>query len=371
MASYEGFRRDSNLSPAGIVGSMGTPSPGAGPIHNMPGMRHPSNKGGRLNVMNVNLDGQGGQGYYHQTPPPPPLAPPASQQLGHGTGAGYYGRGSGNGHNQIGSNEYYGKYEIEFNHHNQNNHHHSHQGQIKPGAHLEHTHGPLQQTPGGFGFNSKSAGVQFNGPSAAYYNNNGVAGGHGVEGTDIHPPGPHAPYQQQTQQQQQQQAQQAQFHHQTYHVHNNNFDEASYYHHHHHHHHGHGHGHGPGNKVGNNFYEANNNSIAYQQEYGEMGFPNSAATVSPMNHPHHQHHPGMAPGSGGAGSLATGGHSSVEGATVFVQPGQAMSYGFEGAAHHVAGHPNHPHHPQHPQQAAVPGPGMQGELEWDYGAGMI
>lgn len=290
MVNYDAFRRDSNLSPAngGVMGQQS--SPGAGPNHNLP-FRHNNPGKGRLNA---NLDGP--QGYYpHQTPPP---------QMPHGPPAGYYnkvgGGGSAGGHNQ---NEYYGKYEIEFNHH--------HHGQMKAGQPLNnmdhhHLHGNnIQQSPGGFmshhqghnkmllnEFNNKSA-VQFNNQSAAYYTNNGV-NPHGQEAVELNA---HAhPYPQQQQQQQF-------HHHQSYHGHNNNFEamDAAYYHHHaahHNHHHptmAHSHGTGVGAKAGT-FYE-NNNSINYQHEYGEMHFPNpapvnaNAAVTSPIN----AHHPVGAP----------------------------------------------------------------------------
>lgn len=357
MASYDGFRRDSNLSPG--AGLMGTPSPGAGPIHNMPinSFRHSNNNSAKARLA---MDGGGHvpQGFYHhQTPPPMPHGPPQA----HPPSGGYYGNNKITGGAQLGSNEYYGKYEIEFNHHH--GHHPGQKGVVgHPPNHMDHHHGNnMQQSlfvnhQGGHRplteFNNKS-GVQFNNQTAAYYNNNG-GNPHGVDGPEINGH-PHL-YQQQQQ-----------FHHQNYHGHNNNFEgmDAAYYHHHHHGHGGAGPGHGhPGGhqKASANFYEANNNSINYQHEYGEMSFPGAnavtanAAASSPMHH----HHPVGGPAAGGAPIVAgpqVG--NNVEVAPVYVpQQQQQHQYGFEGP--HIP--PSHGHVHGHHQQMNAPG--IPGEGDW-------
>lgn len=331
---------------------MGTPPPpqipAAGPIHNMPPLnsfRHNNGKA-RLAMNAMSLDGLP-TGYY--------------QQHHQGQGPPYvYGNKAMGVHNQLPSNEYYGKYEIEFNHQmngapgpvvnnsNNNNHmdgslpfnhhpplhgnkhqHHSQQQQIHgmPAKHSDFVNAQSANHKMLNEFNNKAA-VQFNNQSAAaaaaYYNNQNV-NPHVLDGPEHSHPQPYA-----------QQHQQAQFHHQNYHLHNHHgYDsvDPGYYHHHSAGHHGTPIGVvGGGNKVGNNFYEANNNSIGYQHEFaaGDLSFQN-------QNH-HHNHHvnnsaPAMAHPVGATGA------SSVEGAApqnTYSQQQQAQ-FGFEGAQSY--GHP--------------------------------
>lgn len=371
MANYEGFRRDSNLSP----GVLGTPPPATvlptGPgMHNMPplnALRQAGNNGkGRL-PMNVNMEGFYQQ--HHQGQASPYYA---------GNKAGVAGMPV---HNQMLGNEYYGKYEIEFNHHHQAqlkvpppsnnnsmdgpttpfNHHHHHphphgnlvQQQIHglPVKHPDFVNHPAQHKM----LNEFGNKGQFNN-QAGYYNSQNQ---HTLEtsGPEGHGHG-HGSHQLTYSQQQQQNLQQSQFH-QNYHLHNHSYEGAvdPVYYHHHHHHPGHHHnpGTGPGqvNKA-NNFYEANNNSIGYQHEYpgNEMNFPN--------------HHANSGGGGGpvavpGQAAIAGGGPGVVEGPApnphqnVYVQQQQQHQFGFEGGHNFAHGQP-HPGQQQQPQY-----PGGQGE----------
>lgn len=306
-----------------------------------------------LTNANMNAGVQDGPGYYHQSPP-------------------YYNKTAGGpnlhhqamGPHQLASNEYYGKYEIEFNHHQMKgiapvnnaphmvegvpfNHHPGNNLQphglpIKSADFVNHHQQPPQQHPAAQQqghkmlneFNNKAAVAHFNNQSA-YYNNNGTAGNpQAIDGPEM---GSHSHAYQQQQQQQ------PQYHHQNYH---NNYDamDPIYYHHHHHHHHhptgnaavapGHHH---PGGVVAGhkaaNFYEANNNSINYHHEYSEMGFPNpvnaTAATAGTINH-----HP-IVPGGGGPGNN-----------NVYVQQPQ-QQFGFE--ASQIAPHVDPQQQQQHQQ----------------------
>lgn len=387
MASYDAFRRDSNLSPAGVV--LGTPPPAGPAIHNMPMNSFRNNSAsmkGRLNAMN--LDGP--QGYYHHQTPSPSHGPPSAGYAYNNNKVGGVG-----GHNQLGSNEYYGKYEIEFNHHHSPAGgpppHPPMKGSMSNSPHMDHHHGasnPMQQHSPGFAgqhhqqghkmlneFNNKSA-VQFNGQQAAgYFNNNG----------QVNPElNPHV---QSYHMQQHQQQQQQQFHHQNYHhlhnSNNNNFEgmDPAYYHHHHHSHHHAGHHHTaaghPGhlhpvvqgaNKAANNFYEANNNNN-YQHEYGEMSFPNAGApgvnvaAASPMTN-HHHAVVGVSPGQGSAGAIVPPVAGNVEGTPLYIQQQQLQQqYAFEAAQANNQGHGGIPHH----QHVNGPPAAMQGGLvECDY-----